>query len=328
MSHPIDAPDRALPPPGPSSPAPAAASFAVLARRIASRTTDLVVIGVVLIAALVLGREVIDWWHATPPDTQFPIAVSEADWNAPGLPLTLEFGEAPLAVVRQVVAGDRAEATAALVRLCRSAVESSETPLTADRSAQQALVDLTQGREPVASEAGVWDVYAMEDRLGLVMGVRRIDDADGGALRLICWGLTMPVGEHATCVYLFQSQRGSAAGSAEAAELPLPPGSHRNLSLRDERGGGLTGFSGSGVPSEWMDFFDTELPRSGWKNRDGWRGSGATWIATFWQSSGEARVELQLTGDGSGGLAGMLTLSTSSDPSEILNHREGIEGRP
>ena len=38
-----------------------------VARRMISRTTDLIAIGIVVVASLSLGRQVLVWWHTAPP---------------------------------------------------------------------------------------------------------------------------------------------------------------------------------------------------------------------------------------------------------------------
>src|SRR5262245_59687596 len=77
------------------------ASFADVALRTTSRTTDLIAIAIVLVASLTLGRQVLRWWQAEPrsPDAAADAGPAPA-YEIGSAPLLLEFGDIPLAMTR------------------------------------------------------------------------------------------------------------------------------------------------------------------------------------------------------------------------------------
>src|SRR5262245_36752603 len=105
---------------GSVAPAKTLPSQSSIARRIASRTTDLIAIGVVLAAALSFGREIVVWWRAEPPTVTIDAAAEApaALWETPGAAVTLDFGDRPLSLARQSVSGEHDRALEALLGAC------------------------------------------------------------------------------------------------------------------------------------------------------------------------------------------------------------------
>ena len=319
-------------------------SLGDVARRITSRTTDLLAISIVLVASLTLGRQVLHWWHADPPSAAVANdpALALPAWEDELQPLSLEFGDLPLALTRQVVIGDQPAAVEALVRHCQAIAEAAECPPREPDDAELQLLAKIGGLTPVAQQPaaerpGDWQVYVVDERFTLVAGVRRFSDGECGAghspstgqagrlhhnsadapgpketargfSRLVCWGIAMPARENAWTLFLF---RGATTGSSSAAGLtnvPLPPGAQRNLSLRDERGGALIGFSGSGSPQTWMTFYDEWFTGRGWSNPDRWS-VGAEAGSARYSKPGvpeAGHVEIRFAADGNGNLTGIL----------------------
>src|SRR4029077_4955922 len=87
-------------------------------------------------------------------------------------------------------------------------------------------------------------------------------------VRLVCWVMAMPVGERAWTLYLFREAATGTTSPAGPFDVPLPLGAPRNLSLRDEKGGALIGFSGNGSAQKWMKFYDDWFERQGWSKAD------------------------------------------------------------
>ena len=113
-----------------SRPRRRSASFGEIARRVSSRTTDLLAISLVLVASLTLGRQVLQWWRAEPPQVVAPAQTGAIgpDWENTLEHLALEFGDLPVGITRQVVRGDKAEAIAAAVRHCQRIAERADHP--------------------------------------------------------------------------------------------------------------------------------------------------------------------------------------------------------
>src|SRR5262249_37918314 len=158
---------------GHSRPANRPAGFADLARRMTSRTTDLIAIGIVIVASLTLGRQVRDWWRAPPTDGGLDQAAgSRPAWEDSGRPISLEVGDLPLAITRLVVEGDLKTTIEELVRHCRLATAATGGPWREPDEAEGRLLEKTVGLTPVAEEPGVWQVFVLDERFPMVAGVR------------------------------------------------------------------------------------------------------------------------------------------------------------
>ena len=296
--------------------------FGQVARRMTSRTTDLIAIGLVIAASLSFGRQILQWWHAAPPPAPTAAAApaSSPPWENPLQPVSLEFGDLPLSMTRQTVIGDGGAAVEALVRHCERSAAGARSPWRDWDAAEQQLLARTEGLTPVAEQSEVWQVYVIDRDFPMVAAVRRFvsseKEAARGRPRLVCWGMAMPAGEGAWNLFVFQ---GDVAGNSLPTGLPavpLPREASRNLSLRDERGGMLVGFSGKGSPAEWTEFYDDWFGAQGWSSEDGWMSAGGAWSARFRKPDAPAagRVEIQFAEGAKNELTGLL---------QIFPHDEG-----
>ncbi len=292
---------------GGSTPRKSPAGFADIARRITSRTTDLIAISLVAVASLTFGRQILEWWHAAPVSS--PTAASQDPvirpaWEDQLQPLALEFGDLPLSMTRQAIRGDRDAVVEALVRHCERAATAARSPWRERDATEDQLLARTAGLEAAAQEPGIWKVYVLDRHVPMVAGVRRFagdpSEAARGGERLVCWGMAMPAGPDAWNLYVFQAALRGNPVPTGLVDVPLPPDGTRNLSLRDERGGMLVGFSGSGGPSVWMKFYDDWFAGRGWSSGDGWAAGGVeagkrSWSVRFQkpEHSEAGRVEIQ-----------------------------------
>jgi hypothetical protein len=292
-------------------------SLANLARRITSRTTDLVAISIVVVAALTLGRQVVHWWHAEPPAAaHVEPALPAPAWEDELQPLSLEFGDLPLALTRQVVIGDQKAAVEALVRHCQNALEAATCPTGESRDAEQRLLekiaDLTPIAAPVDEQVGNGQVYIVDERFTLVAAVKqfsgRTKETAREQRRVVCWGMAMPARERAWTLYVFQESPVIDTLSPGLPNVPLPLGAQRNMSVRDERGGAVIGFSGTGSAHAWMKFYDDWFSGQGWPQTDKWSIGADAWSASFSRlpASPAGRVEIRFAAEGNGQLTGIL----------------------
>jgi hypothetical protein len=291
--------------------------FADIARRMTSRTTDLIAISIVAVASLTFGRQILEWWHAAPDST--PSAASHAPlirpaWEDQLQPVALEFGDLPLSMTRQAMKGDGEAAVESLVRHCERAASAARSPWRERDAAEDQLLARTAGLEPAAQEPSVWQVYVVDMQFPMVAGVRQFasgpTEAARDVPRLVCWGMAMPAGQKAWNLYVFQAALQGNPVPAGLTDVPLPPDGSRNLSLRDERGGTLVGFSGRGSPPEWMKFYDEWFAGRGWSSGDGWMTGGGSWSARFQKpgTPGAGRVEVQFADAGNRELTGLLQI--------------------
>jgi hypothetical protein len=295
------------------SPGKTPVGFGEVARRMTSRTTDLIAIGIVVVASLTLGRQVLVWWHAAPPDGRAAAAAtaSKPVWDDPNQPMALEFGDFPLAMIRQIIVGDREAAMAAMVVRCAEAARQAGGPWREREEAEDQLLIRIQKLKPVAEEAGVWSVYVFDEHVPMAAAVRQfpaaLDHSASQGPRLVCWGMAMPAGNEAWNLYFLQGAGSGRARPADRADIPLPPGARRNLSFRDEHGGLLVGFSGREEAGKWVHFYDDWFSSRDW-SPGGWQTGTGAWSARFDEPGGSSgrRVEIQFAEDRFGELSGLL----------------------
>lgn len=289
--------------------------FGALGRQIASRTTDLIVIGVVLIGGLTIGRNVVTWWRAEPASIAPLMAATGPQlWDDAGAPLQLEFGDSPLSLVRQTISGDSEIAQARLAETCQRIVESArQAPAGPAGAAELSLLAKADDTNRLAGEADAWSLHRVSGAFPLLAGVRTFpsdaSDPAGVARRLVCCGMAFPIAEDRWTLYTFQSAAPADASPAgHTLQIPLPAGARRNLAVRDRAGGGMIGFAGRGQPRDWCDFFDTELSRHGWKLAQAWNTSESTWSARFAsdQKADKGSIEIQFSGDETRGFSGLI----------------------
>lgn len=302
--------------PEPNAPAKPAIGFADLARRMTSRTTDLIAIAIVVVASLTLGRQVLEWWHAAPQQQAAGGSATAAIrpvWEDKLQPVALEFGDIPLSMTRQTVLGTSKTVIAELVRHCETTVRTTREPWRDVDEAEERLFARTAGLKPVAAERDAWQVYVIDEHFPMVAGFRRFPtgqkEAARGLPRLVCWGMAMSAGEGVWNLFVFQAanQDGPAAPSG-LSSIPIPPQGQKNLSLRDQQGGLLAGFSGQGMPQEWVKYYDGWFTERGWSSSDGWQTAGAAWSARFQkpESPQSGRVEIQFVEHANQELTGLL----------------------
>ena len=176
-------------------------TFADVARRTTSRTSDLIAIAIVVVASLTLGRQVLRWWQAEAPS---PDAAAEAGpapaYEIGNAPLLLEFGDIPLAMTRQAIRGDEETAVDALVARCweeaqrvgtarlpeeesRLKAELQRLPDHEPDQAEKRLLDRIAGLEPVIEEPGVCRLYVIDERFPMVAAVGPVGVAEAVRLR-------------------------------------------------------------------------------------------------------------------------------------------------
>jgi hypothetical protein len=332
------------------------ATFADVARRTTSRTTDLIAIAIVLVASLTLGRQVLRWWQAEPPAPNAAAKAGPAPaWEAGSAPLLLEFGDMPLAMTRQAIRGDQETAVDALVARCWGEAQRAGRPNHEPDQAEKRLLDRIAGLEPVIEEPAVCRVYVIDERFPMVAAVgpvgvapgergeqvprttpaRRTDPQApsaplhpaGSVPRLLCWGMALPLGNSAWTLYIFRQSPAKNRPDSDFLDVPLPPGAKRNLSLRDLHGGGLIGFSTSAPANTLVKFYDDWFNRQGWAQAEEWQTGQGVWTARF-RSSGSgagAQVDVRFAQDQGGVLLGVLQIVSPDSARDSTGEKRGRE---
>ncbi len=328
----------------PNSPPP---SFAALAKRISAWTSKGLLSAMILVAGLGFGLQVLRWWatdKATPEGGRATVGLLPTDaLGDPSQPHQIDFGDGGSWMRRQTIRGDKQKAIERLRAACRGALSSikprpvvapnepvSPKPGTTtgrglmDTASDEKFLKFLSGSKPVDESPGRWRLYEFNEAVPMAVGLVRADAPppergkmprllDGQAnlaqlgYRAIIWGLAMPMGEDAWSLCVFQPENHPADGVAGSADIPLPPECRRMLSLRADRGGGITAFSGPDRPDEWRRFYDQWAAQQGWRPVGAWQAIGAAWYAKFAPpGSGGGTLEIRFGPDGRGGSSGVL----------------------
>jgi hypothetical protein len=273
-----------------SDPRPAAVKVP-LSRRIIARTADILAMALVLIICLTMGREVLRWWQTEPPRiSAAPKAVPA--WGENGQPVELEFGELPFTMTRQTFSGDRTAVRKLLHERCRAAVLSESRLPTVPDDQERSLLEKLAALKPLEEKAGAWKVIRVLDPFELTVSLRK----SGDEWRVLAWGTAMPMDADQWAVHLFAAGP-SASKIAGLPPVPVPPGSRKLVSLREARGGSLTGFLGTGPVQAWTQYYDNWFSSHGWKTT-GWSGAGDHRTARFRSDTGPGTADIQMVREG------------------------------
>jgi hypothetical protein len=271
-----------------------------LARRITSRTTDLLAIAIVLIGGLAIGRQTLIWWGQEPPTIgAAPAADFASDWGLDGVPVALEFGDLRGRLLRQAIEGDVEDARHAGLEQCLQLVNRSALPSVSANAPERRILELLVSQKPILEQAGDWRLYAVEGGLTMLVGVRNTPEepATGAKSederareRVVCWSFAVPVGQNLWSVYTF-----AAADAPDARPLcaaPLPSGARRILSLDEADRGSFLAFEGEGPPDEWAREYQQWFETQGWTLVTPWQ-TGELWGATWRAPEQNAIVEVR-----------------------------------
>jgi len=287
------------------------AGFGELARRMRGRTTDLIAIGVVLVAGLSFGRQVTEWWRDEPAkETPADNAATTGGWGDGGAPVTLEFGDSPFAMSRQSVPGDREQALKRLRERCRTIVESISEPTRPLDDAERAILTKTKTLKPIAEQPGHWRLYEIVSQFTMICGVRDVrPNNPETSSRVVCWGMAFPMSERSWNLYVFTETTAPSTALSGLPDVPVAPGGRRILSLKEDCGGSLVGFSGNGSPQSWSRFYDNWFKSHGWHAPHGWNHAPGNHAARFvpQEANQLGSVDIQLGEDGSGAVMGLIS---------------------
>ncbi len=282
-------------------------SFAAIARCITGWTTNLLATGIIVVLALVVGKQLVVWWQVEPGGSSGPGLASSvplADVGAGG-PLELDFGQMPYQIQCRNVRGDGRAATDALVAACRELAARGAAIFPDFGSAEAGLLKLAARSSPIARGPGEIEVFASGAGMPLVVVTSAATGGSGstfsppqlgaGQRRVVTWGLAAAAAEsewnlyvaHASCgpqrtTSSHDADRLPDTGSRDALSrdtVPIPPGSQRSLTVWDAHGGGLSAFAGSGRAEDWVVFYSAWFSQKPWIVSQPWRPSGGCWHA-------------------------------------------------
>ena len=233
-------------------------------RRISSRTTDLLAIGILLVGGIAVGGSLMNWWRAEPPALVVPVA-PPAPWDDRS-GVELDFGGSDWLFRRETLMGGAEAAHGALLTSMRSVLTSVPADsLPAEDDAELRLLEQLQHWEPHEVD-GVARLYVIGGPLFWAVGTCDVGGAapDGGvARRVVCWGLALPQADDSWTLYVMHRRVGDRSEPG-ADEFPLPDGAALSMRIASDTGGELTCFSGAGPIDDWITEFDAMLTAQGW----------------------------------------------------------------
>ena len=193
----------------------------------------------------------------------------------------------------------------------------------ADRAAgkaDRALLEALGRLRPTAEEPGKWRLYDLPESFPLVVGIREGKAAGQGHAQAqlaeptpgaVIWGLAIPLAAKVWTLYTFQPESDAAGADSGRANIPIPPGSGRIVSMQVSQGGAITAFSGPDRTDQWRQFYDDWFGRHGWKAAGAWQRTGSSWLLRCTASDPRqpAVADIRLSPDGRGQCTGLLMTS-------------------
>lgn len=305
--------------PAAESPAPREprlSGFAQLAKRVSVWTTRGIVSAAILVVGLAFGRQMVVWWgiHGGDENTPPGPALAAGDLGNPVAEHVLEFGETPWRMGRQTIAADEKQAFSALQSRCAGIVRSCDVPKGEPGPAERDFLKKISGQKPSQEEVGKWRVYALDATFPMAIGIIPAgehpplnDGVAGVAWRVVTWGLAVPAGVNSWIVYTFEPAE-SGGGVPPRSGIPIPPQSHKILSIRSADGGAVVSFRGPDRPDACRRFFDSWLASEGWRTLAAWRQCGASWSVRCVRTADRVRESLDVffVSNGSGEMTGLV----------------------
>ena len=303
--------------------------YAQLATRISGFTTKCMLTGIVLVAGLGFGRQVLQWW-AEEESSRGGLVQTADGLGDPLQPHLLQFGDLPWSLRRQTVVGPKEAAVAALREIGLKTVrENDDTRLPEGKppEAERKLLAKLAAREPVAQQPGRWALYESEESLPMIVATRpppaakrdaSAGDPSTSGCRIVTWGFAFPADSDTWTVCTFQPAAGGGNDGTSVIDEAIPPGCTKTLSVRVVDGGAVVGFCGPGPLETWKNRFDDHFAGNNWKMVGQWRNTGAAWHARYEKSDSVAGtvVDVRFGGDvgAEGRFSGLLVVT----PSRVL----------
>jgi len=299
-----------------------------LGRRIFGWSNNLLASALILLAAVVFGRQLLRWWRpaAEPPAAVENVVTIDPTLGDPTVPHALGFGSWPGEMLREPFTGDGPALLAQLRKRAVEAVARAEIPAGPPGPAEQKMLAGLADHRPVVGEPGQWAVYEMPGPIPLVAGVRFLPgqtaskpatdapadpspETVGPAPRVVSWGFGFPVSENQWTLFTYVLASPSAS-LAEFNELQLPEHTRRTMSMRAAGGGSLVGFVADAPLDDWAQQLDERLARDGWRQVSKTSPGEGRWQARF-ERAGQAkadggRLDVQAVGDRLGRIRGTI----------------------
>lgn len=310
-------PPEVVPSPGASNQSgpPATGAYARLARRLARRTTDVIVIALVGMGLYNVGDQLTAWWHAEPPEAERAAALAPTipDWDFNAAAIQLRFGQQPLVISRETFQGSAELAYHKLTNTClQLAASATYAPVTESSAVpvdERRLIQLLEAH-PAQTTAESVRVYHIRVPQVTGIAVREIEYDGVVHKRVGCWASLLPGSDDAWTLVAFYPSRAESTLSGVAVDLP--PGASHSVSIGQPERLTMLAFDGTGPLEAWRDHFDRQLSELGYQRLHE-RNHSDRGLAIRWSRPNDdevkSTIDLMIHTDAQGRYRGMLTVT-------------------
>jgi len=304
----------------------AATGRASPARRYAAWAANLLVSGMIVLAGLVFGGQVLRWWRYDQSGLGKRDHVADVlGHGALGderRARFFQFGHYPGRLRRSVVEGDADRVVARLQELAQASAIANPPAIAEPTAAESRVLEKFDTIEPVLADGDKWAIYAPVGPLPVVVAVRnsaadsssikQSGAVDEGAARIVApgrrvvfWGMGLPRAERGWTLMCLEPGRDLTRRNSDSRSLPLPPGSEPTMSIR-AASEAVTAFRGTGSANRWRRHFDRVSAAGDWKKESRWRPTAAGWQVRYQRSDG-SWADVQLIEREPGPMSGVIT---------------------
>ena len=298
--------------------------------------SNLLATGVIVIAGLTFGRQVVEWWGVEPTVAPPPAAGVALDVGRHGAAHCVRLGDFPFLLERRLLTGDKQAVLAELRSGCRRRLAEADikAAAAAPGPAQRRMLAGLTGLQPVEEVGRTAVIYELADgpaplAVGVVLAgasqpnfvppAGRIDDTPRPA-GVVCWGMAVPRGpprgaagsSPSDWTLFIWSGEQTAASTLDPLGGWLPDAAERTLTVGGREGVVLTGFRLPGGAADWQAHFDRAARRRGMEIVLNWRPSHGVWFAGYRDADG-ATAHVNLFSSSPTETGGTLQWSPPSD---------------
>ena len=299
--------------------------FSATGKKIASRTTDLIAIAIVMIGTLIVAERLMKWWAddgSNDEANQQMAALRSLDprWDINGTPVDIDLGELPYTLHREYVSGDEEYAVGAMSKICTQFVgKSSDIELPQGRilQSEETLLERLSTLKPIIENDRNWRLYRSPGLLPSVVVVQpqmelpENSEHDLSGWQVVAWAFAYPFGESNWLSFAFLKSGSDSVSLPELPSIELPRNTQRVLNVRARRAGSMMSFKSPLTANQWAQQMADILKSSGWqlmtyKNKP-------TLTRQFQSKTNgrHVRLDFQVEDDPDGQAYGMLNLMIS-----------------
>jgi hypothetical protein len=284
--------------------------------------------GLVLLAGLVFGTQVIAWWRTDqhPPDAADHIAAVLGD-SSPFGSGWMQFGESTLAVQCNSFDGNEQTALDGLRQRCRQAARG--TPLFGQQPSvtEKQLLTKLETTSPIEQQPGKWRMFQLSEGVPMVAVVSENpffggSDAQVAAAdsRVLSLGLAVrrsgqQLASHPRWTLMVCADGAPMTAGEQLPEPAPPPGSQRILAVRDDDGNQLCSWNGTADSVQWQVALDGWHASHGWKPASEWSQLGQNWHRRY-EHPTTRFADVQFSETVAGSLIGFWTSAEGPTPSQ------------